>query len=59
MVKINETLDILGGNARGMRSKLLALRSYISNEFQSAKRLQIKVSVDIFDEIYSKTVHAQ
>ncbi|XP_065897255.1 kinesin-like protein klp-3 isoform X2 [Dysidea avara] len=43
MVKINETLDILGGNARGMRSKLLALRSYISNEFQSAKRLQIKL----------------
>jgi len=44
MVKINETLDILGGNARGIRSKLLALRTYISSEFQSAKRLQAKVS---------------
>jgi len=54
MVKINETLDILGSNTRGIHSKLLALRAYINNEFQNARRLQTKVNGTKGGQSYSQ-----
>lgn len=46
IVNVNETVDLMGSNARGLRSKLLALRTYMANEFQITKKLHTKVSMD-------------